>query len=1106
MTTWNSADKSANISLSNGDLTATATSASDGGVRGTSSKSTGKLYVEFTVGANFGTADGSFGITTGSSNLATIGVNGASGFYVYQQSGNIWASGSSTGKSLGGYTTGDVVSMAVDFTNMRGWFRKNGGNWNNDGTADPATNTGGVDISGTFGSAAAYLVQTSNNNGAAATLNCGAQSLSRPMPSGFDTWDTQSTLVFTIKGTGAGSMVAPVGKSLMDAEAWGGGAAGTGISSTSSPGGSGGGYSKYSTSVTAGSTTVYWTVGVGGTGGSGLGGAGGKSWVNAAANSEPASNGCVGGGAASTGTSAAGTPGAGTIGTTNFSGGSGASGAGGSPGRGGGGGGGAGTANNGSNASGFTHGAGGASDGGDGTDGTSGATVSTVGAQPGGGSGGAWSTNAGNGGAGQVRLTFTSSGTTLEPTLVTDTDAFHQPTVSPGAITATPGLVTDSDSTHQPTASASYTLTAGLFADTDSFYQPSLSQADILLAGLVTDTDSFHQPTVTAGSISLVPSLVADADTVFSPSASAGDVTLAPSLVASTDVFFSPSAVSSYGLAVSLVTDADSFHQPTATISDYALVPALVASDDSVFAPTAVPGPVSALSSLVVDADAFHAPSAVARYPLVAALYSDADSFYSPSLSAANYLAPSLVSAADAIYAVTLNGTVVLSPPFVDSDAMFYLPTDAANYTATAELYVDADVVHLPSLAGGSVSILPSRVVDGDIFLTSFVNNEKKNGQGSGGSGGSVPSDIKYASQLTMTESGLVIALECVASTAKTINTRMMIYADTGANLPGALLGQSAVKTSVVAGSNQYPLVVPASVLNGQKVWVALHSDGNFNWFLTPSTGGAKYNTDLFSDGPSDPFGSVSNDNKKAPVFLVYLASASAGMTPGLVVDSDGFYAPAITGRKTLLPSLVSDTDFFYDASGSQFYYLAPDYVSDADVVYVPSLARSSLLPGLVASDDQFYGPFFGINSPNFDVFGADVSSDDMVHQATVTLFGAGLPPGLVVDADTAHVPVVTVEYQLGASLASDSDIFYVPTLASGSVTLVPETVLGGEDFFDPVIEQQGGATAITPQLHVDDDIFYRPSNGRRNYRRQIYLDGQNDREVELVGVATEDA
>src|SRR5262245_53474608 len=75
--TWNPSDKSANMTLSNGNLTAQCSVTGDTGVRGTSSATTGKLYFEVTTDqtgiANGG--DTGIGIGASTANLNTVGAN-----------------------------------------------------------------------------------------------------------------------------------------------------------------------------------------------------------------------------------------------------------------------------------------------------------------------------------------------------------------------------------------------------------------------------------------------------------------------------------------------------------------------------------------------------------------------------------------------------------------------------------------------------------------------------------------------------------------------------------------------------------------------------------------------------------------------------------------------------------------------------------------------------------------------------------------------------------------------------------------------------------------------------------------------------------------------
>ena len=65
----------------------------------------------------------------------------------YDTNGNVYINNSSVA-SLASWSAGANISVALDTVNRTIWFRVNGGNWNNNTAYDPATNTGGIDVSG----------------------------------------------------------------------------------------------------------------------------------------------------------------------------------------------------------------------------------------------------------------------------------------------------------------------------------------------------------------------------------------------------------------------------------------------------------------------------------------------------------------------------------------------------------------------------------------------------------------------------------------------------------------------------------------------------------------------------------------------------------------------------------------------------------------------------------------------------------------------------------------------------------------------------------------------------------------------------------------------
>jgi hypothetical protein len=179
--TWDTAT-AANVTLSGGNLVVTNTNTlNEAGahVASTSGKTSGKYYFEVTSTNAASGGNMSTGIGTPSSTFTSMGNGGAVvGDVVYAASGggSIYANGSFI-TTLGTFANGDVAGMAVDLDNRKIWFRKApAGNWNNSGTADPATNVGGITIpAGTmvpfaiFGAAAAGNIWTANFGASAFT-------------------------------------------------------------------------------------------------------------------------------------------------------------------------------------------------------------------------------------------------------------------------------------------------------------------------------------------------------------------------------------------------------------------------------------------------------------------------------------------------------------------------------------------------------------------------------------------------------------------------------------------------------------------------------------------------------------------------------------------------------------------------------------------------------------------------------------------------------------------------------------------------------------------------------------------------------------------------
>lgn len=163
--TWNSADKSPDVSLSGSDLVISSASTLNEGVRATQGKSSGKWYWEVTIGSpGFGYVGVAASTETLNDRFIGFGANG----WAYRSDAN--SINNSTATAYGAtYTTGDVIGVALDMDAGTITFYKNGSSQGQafsglSGTLYPANSIGAssnVSHTANFGASAfAYSIPT----------------------------------------------------------------------------------------------------------------------------------------------------------------------------------------------------------------------------------------------------------------------------------------------------------------------------------------------------------------------------------------------------------------------------------------------------------------------------------------------------------------------------------------------------------------------------------------------------------------------------------------------------------------------------------------------------------------------------------------------------------------------------------------------------------------------------------------------------------------------------------------------------------------------------------------------------------------------------------
>lgn len=178
--TWNPADKTANAVLSNANLTLGANASSDQGGRATLGRSTGKYYFEDTIGTLGGFA--AIGISDALTNLASIFFGATSQAWAYWSNARVYNNGAFVAAPA--FTTGDVLSVAVDLTGNKIWFARNGTYV----SGNPSTGTSPSYSNLTPGTTYFPTGGTEDTSTTVNTANFGATAFSFAIPTGFTAW------------------------------------------------------------------------------------------------------------------------------------------------------------------------------------------------------------------------------------------------------------------------------------------------------------------------------------------------------------------------------------------------------------------------------------------------------------------------------------------------------------------------------------------------------------------------------------------------------------------------------------------------------------------------------------------------------------------------------------------------------------------------------------------------------------------------------------------------------------------------------------------------------------------------------------------------------
>ena len=176
-TTWNPLDKASEVSLSNGNLTATCSTGDKGarGVLGIDLDSGATAYCEFTIDT---VGSSGCGVARATAPLTGSNPQGHADSWLYNAGTGFWENTGGDTNTGVSFSPGDVMMLAVSGANI--WWGRNGA-WSLSGA--PSTNTNPA-FSNLSGIVHPVFVQ-SGGTASTITANFGQQSFSYSPPSGF---------------------------------------------------------------------------------------------------------------------------------------------------------------------------------------------------------------------------------------------------------------------------------------------------------------------------------------------------------------------------------------------------------------------------------------------------------------------------------------------------------------------------------------------------------------------------------------------------------------------------------------------------------------------------------------------------------------------------------------------------------------------------------------------------------------------------------------------------------------------------------------------------------------------------------------------------------
>lgn len=183
-------------------------------------------------------------------------------------------------------------------------------------------------------------------------------------------------------------------------------------------------------------------------------------------------------------------------------------------------------------------------------------------------------------------------------------------------------------------------------------------------------------------------------------------------------------------------------------------------------------------------------------------------------------------------------------------------------------------------------------VDDADTSAIGNLDNLSDQGTGTGGGNTKLVSKVNFPAATSSIAEFYYLA-DIASITAK---VKAVLYADS-AGSPGAKIAEGDEVTPIAPGWNRLPIV--ATGLGAGDYWIGIFTDTNYTNNYAVGSGSLNFNSDTYSDGATDPFGSVSGVSRTYNLFAVVDAGPAAPVALTTQLAQEILYSDDTVAAKT---------------------------------------------------------------------------------------------------------------------------------------------------------------------------------------------------------------